>query len=310
MDQEHIIPVVKAAILLLGWFLATKSILSKDEDSFFFTLHKGSRLNRLMIFALVTMTFAFIGLFLFIQDMSLIETWIQYFMGGAGGSGAIQTLRKFSPDQKEYVAKSLEVEVEKAKVVDPGPVPAPTPPFNDSALNEAYCMQNGDTVLHMIRYAKFSDRVIGRLSVRKSESGVSLSQHTLEDVTRSMEDEDDKVWGQTAIPPGWYELKIHDKITPMTSRFRKRSDMKWFTFFIEVINVPFFSNIYFHLGNFPKDTDGCILTGKGLSCPVAEGVIITESAKAMKEFYEAIYPILQAEKRVFIFIENSFYEPK
>lgn len=318
MGQEEIIGLIKGCILALGYYLAAKSVLSKSEDSFFYTLHKGSRLNRMLIFALVTMTFAFIGLFLFIQDLSLVETWIQYFMGGAGGSGAIQTLRKFSPDQKEYISKAMDSGV--VAEVNNDELPKPKGPENKDNVNDpssiqgpltrAYCEEHGDTILHLNRYVKFKDRVVGHIKVLSSKSSVQLKQHTLEDVVRELHDEDDKEWGETAIPGGWFELKIHDKITPMTSRFRKRSDMKWFKFFIEIVNVPLFSNIYFHLGNTPEDTHGCVLTGLGLSGPVSDAVTITQSSKAMKEFYDAIYPILQAEKRVFIFIENSFYDPE
>lgn len=58
-----------------------------------------------------------------------------------------------------------------------------------------------------------------------------------------------KVKGKTAIPYGTYEV-----IISRSPKFKK--DLP------EVLDVPCFSGIRMHAGNWPKDTEGCIMFGK------------------------------------------------
>ena len=66
---------------------------------------------------------------------------------------------------------------------------------------------------------------------------------TLEDVVR----EGPKVYGQTAIPFGRYEVRMR-----ATSKFGTTP---------ELLDVPGFTGILIHAGNHRGDTLGCILTG-------------------------------------------------
>lgn len=60
-----------------------------------------------------------------------------------------------------------------------------------------------------------------------------------------------KVMGKTAIPVGNYPVSV--------TYFRKD---KYYSPILE--DVPGFSGIRIHIGNFPADTDGCILVGTKL----------------------------------------------
>jgi hypothetical protein len=57
-----------------------------------------------------------------------------------------------------------------------------------------------------------------------------------------------KVWGQTAIPKGRYEVVIS-----YSNKFKRLLP--------ELLNVPGYGGIRIHVGNRPQDTEGCILPG-------------------------------------------------
>ena len=67
---------------------------------------------------------------------------------------------------------------------------------------------------------------------------------TLEDTVRRQ-----KVYGETAIPSGTYEVVIRE-----SSRFKQRLPA--------LLKVPYFEGILIHNGNTKDHTNGCILTGQ------------------------------------------------
>lgn len=89
--------------------------------------------------------------------------------------------------------------------------------------------------------------------------------NTLEDTDRGLnssmtEQEIDtiKIKGKTAIPTGKYKITL-DIISP---RFSNSSLYKSINGKLpRLLNVPGFDGILIHIGNTPKDTDGCILVG-------------------------------------------------
>ena len=71
----------------------------------------------------------------------------------------------------------------------------------------------------------------------------------LEDKVRELNTIEDKVYGQTAIPEGTYEVKL-----TYSPRFKMVLP--------EVLDVPFFSGIRIHAGNTADDSEGCLLVGE------------------------------------------------
>jgi hypothetical protein len=108
-----------------------------------------------------------------------------------------------------------------------------------------------------------------------------------------------KVKGETRIPAGRYKLGIRKEETPLTLKSRSRPSYSgWFRFFIEVLDVPDFTNIYFHIGNTEKDTEGCQLLN--YSCRLSHGSLAgSESQPAVKYFYERIYNRLNNGEEIF-----------
>lgn len=91
------------------------------------------------------------------------------------------------------------------------------------------------------RQGSTEESTIGELYV----DGV-LECYTLEDVVRS----GSKVYGQTAIPVGTYEV-----IITMSPRFKRKLPL--------LVKVPGYEGIRIHPGNTANDTEGCILVGTG-----------------------------------------------
>lgn len=137
------------------------------------------------------------------------------------------------------------------------------------------------TYLKIERIAKKEGYTIGKLYV----DGVYFCD-TLEDTDRGLtssmsleEIESRKVWGKTAIPSGTYKV-VTDVVSP---RFSK---VKQYTFcggkLPRLVGIKGFDGVLIHIGNYPKDTDGCILVGKNK----AVGSVLESTVAFMKLYYE------------------------
>lgn len=69
-----------------------------------------------------------------------------------------------------------------------------------------------------------------------------------------------KVWGETAIPAGRYEIRLTKSPRFSRIKFYDECDPKSARL-PEVLNVPGFDGIRIHVGNAAGDTHGCLLVG-------------------------------------------------
>lgn len=82
---------------------------------------------------------------------------------------------------------------------------------------------------------------------------------TLEDPVRPIAaDGTGKIAGQTAIPPGRYEITL-SVVSPRFSRVAAYAAIG--ARMPRLLNVPHFSGVLIHPGNTAADTEGCILVG-------------------------------------------------
>lgn len=96
-----------------------------------------------------------------------------------------------------------------------------------------------DIEIVLIRKIYSDKSTIGELFINNE-----LFCNTLEDVVRET-----KVYGETAIPAGTYQVIIN-----LSKRFKCNMPL--------LINVPGFEGIRIHPGNHKDNTEGCILLGK------------------------------------------------
>lgn len=88
---------------------------------------------------------------------------------------------------------------------------------------------------------------------------------TLEDPVRRT-----KVYGETAIPPGRYRVTIEPSV-----RYKRLMP--------RLKDVPGYSGVLIHWGNFPSDTLGCILVGRW--DPHSASDFISNSRKAFDQLF-------------------------
>lgn len=102
---------------------------------------------------------------------------------------------------------------------------------------------------------------------------------TLEDVKRP---DGIKVYGETAIPRGEYEVVIN-----FSSKYQRPM--------LQIMNVPMFDGIRIHSGNKAGDTEGCILVGTSRDKDWIGG-----SVKAYKPLFEKIDKAFEAGEQITI----------
>ena len=110
---------------------------------------------------------------------------------------------------------------------------------------------------------------------------------TLEDTVRDLKpDGSGKVYGETAIPTGTYNVIVNR--SPKYRRLLPR-----------LLNVPFFEGILMHSGNLAKDSHGCILVGKNSK----KGMVL-ESKKYETLLVQALQEAINRGEKITITIKD------
>jgi hypothetical protein len=129
----------------------------------------------------------------------------------------------------------------------------------------------GNSVNLQLQRTDFTDNsTIGALSIDGE-----FECFTLEDPVRK-----EKIKGITAIPAGTYQVAI-----TFSPRFQKLLPL--------LLNVPNFEGVRIHVGNFPRDTKGCILVGE-----TKETDMILESKVAFAALFEKLQVASDTEEIV------------
>ena len=138
--------------------------------------------------------------------------------------------------------------------------------------------------LRLIRLDSTNNYTRGVLKVNKD-----VFCFTLEDEYRAF-----KVKGETRIPSGKYKVDFLKVVTPLTETYRRKYG--WFEWHLEIKDIPNFSNVYFHVGNTDRDTDGCPLLGYTWDCKKKN--FIGDSRTAYKDFYRLVSTALNRGEKV------------
>lgn len=141
--------------------------------------------------------------------------------------------------------------------------------------------------LTLIRLNEDSKSTLGALYIDKDLVGF-----TCEDPHREV-----KIDGETRIPSGRYEVKFREVMSGMTKKYRDKYD--WFTYHLELQDVPDFEYVYIHVGNTADHSEGCILLGQSAS-PTDKGWMVGNSAKTFAPFYLKVSEALKNGEQVFI----------
>ena len=129
------------------------------------------------------------------------------------------------------------------------------------------------TTLTLLRYSDDGTTTIGILLVNDR-----FYCYTLED---SFQEE--KVKGETRIAAGIYPVRFRQEDTELTLKYKERYP-EWFTYHLQLQNVPEFDSIYIHNGGDHTDTEGCILVSDSLSIN-NEKTVLSNSRNTFKRLY-------------------------
>ena len=105
----------------------------------------------------------------------------------------------------------------------------------------------------------------------------------------------EKVYGETAIPYGRYKVTL--KVQSQKFKGKKQYE-KCDAYIPRLINVPGFDGILIHIGNYAKDSYGCILLGENK----VKGAVVNSTIWFWK-FYDIVKKADDEGKDIYITIQ-------
>jgi len=127
--------------------------------------------------------------------------------------------------------------------------------------------------LSLLRFSDDGETTIGLLNINDQ-----FYCYTLEDTFH-----EEKVDGETRIPSGTYQIKYRKEETDLTLKYRERYP-EWFTFHLQLQQVPEFDSIYIHNGGDHTHTEGCILVSDSLNVS-NENKFLSNSRETFRRLY-------------------------
>ena len=132
-------------------------------------------------------------------------------------------------------------------------------------------------------------------------NGVKYSE-TCEDKDRGLKDsmslseiKSKKIYGQTAIPTGRYEIKM-----TYSAKFANRAwARKYNGKVLEITNVKGYSGVRIHPFNTAQESLGCVAPGRNLE----KGKVLQSTVYYTRLVDEYIYPALKKSEKVYITIK-------
>lgn len=127
--------------------------------------------------------------------------------------------------------------------------------------------------ISLLRYSDDGETSIGLLEINQK-----FYCYTLEDTFH-----EEKIKGETRIPAGTYFIEFKKEATELTLKYRDRYP-EWFTFHLQLQNVPGFDSIYIHNGGDHTHTEGCILVSDSLNVN-NEKTFLSNSRETYRRLY-------------------------
>lgn len=127
--------------------------------------------------------------------------------------------------------------------------------------------------LSLFRYEDDGQTTLGLLQINDD-----FYCYTLEDTFH-----DEKIQGETRIPKGSYPIQFRKEDTELTLKYRERYP-EWFTWHLQLKDVPGFNSIYIHNGGDHTNTEGCILVSDSLNVS-NEKTFLSNSRETFRRLY-------------------------
>jgi len=167
-----------------------------------------------------------------------------------------------------------------------------------TVLNELVTDDFKGVTLMLLRYSDDGSTTIGLLYL----NGFFYC-YTLEDTHHDI-----KIAGQTRIPSGKYEIDFNRVDTSLTLKYRN-ANPEWFTYHLEIKNIPGFQGVYIHNGGTHKDTEGCLLVSDSLSVSDA-AKSLTNSRNTFKRLYIYLKEEIEKGTKVRLIIRDEAWFAK